>query len=130
MKIWLAEEPGHELKIHGYRNVWYRYHPAEANIYVPVSLNALASLQNSFRQCYLSQVDASFPSPQLRGPFCDLAQKIWVEQFREIQLLLGKDFFYENELPVLRATHGLIFYRELTVEQFLADARALEKMTE
>ncbi len=118
-----------EMRIMGYRNVWYRYHPAEANVYWPVSLNAMAVMQNSFRQCYLSQVDASFPSPQLQGPFCDLAQKIWVEQFREIQLLLGKDFFYENERPLLRATHGLIFYKELTVDEFLVEANELARKT-
>jgi glucosamine-6-phosphate deaminase len=129
VKAWRAEgkDPrASELRIIGYRNVWYRYHPAEANIYWPVTLNAMAVLQNSFRQCYLSQVDASFPSPQLDGPFCDLAQKIWVDQFREIQLLLGKDFFYENERPSLRATHGLIFYKELGVEEFLREAETLQ----
>lgn len=130
----MGEEDGRkateDIRITGYRNVWYRYHPAEANVYWPVSLNAMAVMQNSFRQCYLSQVDASFPSPQLEGPFCDLAQRIWVEQFREIQLLLGKDFFYENELPTLRATHGLIFYKDLSVDEFLAEASELANKTE
>jgi glucosamine-6-phosphate deaminase len=119
-----------DIRIMGYRNVWYRYDPAEANVYWPVSLNAMAVMQNSFRQCYLSQVDASFPSPQLQGPFCDLAQRIWVEQFREVQLLLGKDFFYENDRPMLRATHGLIFYKELTLEEFLDEAKSLARRTE
>ncbi len=119
-----------EIKIIGYRNVWYRYHPAEANVYLPVSLNSLAVLQNSFRQCYLSQVDASFPSPELKGPFCDLAQKVWVDQLKEIQLLLGKDYFYENEKPLVRATHGLIFYKELSVEEFLLEASELARRTE
>ncbi len=115
------------IKILAYRNVWYRFHPAEANVYVPVSLNSLAVLQNSFRQCYLSQLDASFPSPELKGPFCDLAQKVWTDQFKEIQLLLGKDFFYENERPLIRATHGLVFYRELSVTQFLEEAEELAR---
>ena len=115
------------VKIIAYRNVWYRFHPAEANVYVPVSLNSLAVLQNSFRQCYLSQLNASFPSPELKGPFCDLAQKVWTDQFKEIQLLLGKDFFYENERPLIRATHGLVFYRELSVTQFLEEAEELAR---
>ncbi|HBB90606.1 MAG TPA: glucosamine-6-phosphate isomerase, partial [Bacteroidales bacterium] len=115
------------VKILAYRNVWYRFHPAEANVYVPVSLNSLAVLQNSFRQCYLSQLNASFPSPELKGPFCDLAQKVWTDQFKEIQLLLGKDFFYENERPLIRATHGLVFYRELSVTQFLEEAEELAR---
>ncbi len=118
------------ITIIGYRNVWYRYHPAEANVYWPVSLNAMAVMQNSFRQCYLSQVDASFPSPALQGPFSDVAQRVWVEQFREVQLLLGKDYFYENKVPLLRATHGLIFYKELSLDEFLNEARELARRTE
>jgi glucosamine-6-phosphate deaminase len=125
-----GQNPTASLRIMGYRNVWYRFHPAEANVYWPVSLNAMAVMQNSFRQCYLSQVDASFPSPMLQGPFCDLAQRMWVEQFREVQLLLGKDFFYENDRPLLRATHGLIFYKDLSVEEFLNEAEDLARRTE
>jgi glucosamine-6-phosphate deaminase len=125
-----SRKPLHEVKIVAYRNVWYRFDPAEANVYVPVSLNSLAIMQNSFRQCYLSQVDASFPSPELRGPFCDLAQKVWVDQFKEIQLLVGKDFFYENDQPLIRATHGLIFYKELSIDEFLAEANELARRTE
>jgi glucosamine-6-phosphate deaminase len=75
-------------------------------------------------------VDASFPSPELKGPFCDLAQKVWTDQFKEIQLLLGKDFYYENDRPLIRATHGLVFYRELTVEEFIAEAKELASRTE
>ncbi len=127
LQRWSKEKDLSTLKIIGYRNVWYRYHPAEANMYVPVSLNSMATLQNSFRQCYLSQVDASFPSPEMNAPFCDLAQKIWVEQFKEVQLLLGKDFFYQNEMPTLRATHGLVFVRELGLDEFLEEAALLEK---
>lgn len=130
LKTWTHGSKGKSLKIIAYRNVWYRFHAAEANVYVPVSLNSLAVLQNSFRQCYLSQVEASFPSPELKGPFCDLAQKVWVDQFKEIQLLLGKDFFYENSRPLVRAAHGLIFYRELPVIEFLAEANELARRTE
>lgn len=125
LRLWSKEKDLSKLKIIGYRNVWYRYHPGEANIYVPVTLNSLATMQNSFRQCYLSQVDASFPSPEMNAPFCDLAQKMWVDQFREVQLLLGKDYFYQNELPILRATHGLLFVRELELEEFLGEVEVL-----
>jgi glucosamine-6-phosphate deaminase len=133
IKAWregaIGPDPTASLRVMGYRNVWYRYHAEEANVYWPVSLNAMAVMQNSFRQCYLSQVDASFPSPQLQGPFCDLAQRIWVEQLREVQLLLGKDFFYENDRPSLRATHGLIFYKDLSVDEFLEEANELARKT-
>ncbi len=115
------------LKIWGYRNVWYRFHPADVNMIVPVSMNALAVLRQSFQDCYLSQVEAPFPSYELNGMFCDLTQKIWVEQMRQIQLLLGKDFFYNHASPLIRATHGLIYLKEMTVPEFLVHARELQQ---
>jgi glucosamine-6-phosphate deaminase len=127
---WNKETDLSELRIIGYRNVWFQYHPADVEVIVPVSLNALAILEKSFEDCYLSQVNASFPSYQLDGKFSTLTQKIWVEQLKQIQLLLGKNFFYQSDLPLLRATHGLIYMRELNVEQFLEEAFALEKSVE
>jgi len=53
-----------------------------------------------------------------------------VEQLKQIQMLLGKNFFYQHEKPLIRATHGLIYIRELTVEQFLMQAEELEKSME
>ncbi len=119
-----------KLRIRGYRNVWYRFHPAEANLFIPVSLNAMATLENSFRNCYISQVNASFPSYELDGPFSLLTEKIWVEQMKDIQLLMGKNFFYEHPHPKVRATHGFVFLKEMSVEEFLSHARSLEKSME
>jgi glucosamine-6-phosphate deaminase len=72
-------------------------------------------------------VNASFPSYQLDGKFSELTQRVWYDQHKQIQLLLGKDFFYQNESPLLRATHGMVFHRDLNVEQFLEEAFKLEK---
>jgi len=44
--------------------------------------------------------------------------------------LLGKKYFYQHESPRLRATHGLLFYREMKVDEFLQQARELEKSME
>jgi len=118
------------LRIIGYRNVWYKFHPSEANVFTPVSLNSMAVLNWSFKNCYISQVDASFPCHELDGPFSELSQQIWVEQFKQVQLILGKDFFYENESPKIRATHGMIFYKEMNLDEFLNQAKELEKSTE
>lgn len=126
VETWNKEEDLSNLKIIGYRNVWFRYHPSEADLIVPVSLNALAILDKSFSDCYLSQVNASFPSYELDGKFSAVAQKHWVEQLRQIQLLLGKNFFYQNEHPLLRATHGLLYLKQMTVSQFLKIAKGLE----
>ena len=130
VKEWKNEADLSKLLVVGYRNVWFRYHPADAEVIVPVSLNALAILDTSFSQCYLSQVNASFPSYQLDGKFSELTQKIWVEQLKQIQYLLGKNFFYQHEKPLVRATHGLIYIREMNVEQFLIQAEELEKKME
>ena len=130
VKEWQKEEDLSKLKIIGYRNVWYRFNPSDVEVIVPVSLNALAILDKSFSDCYLSQVNASFPSYQLDGKFSTLTQKIWVEQLKQIQMLLGKQYFYQNQHPLLRATHGLIYVREMGIEQFLKEASDLEEMVE
>jgi len=130
IREWQKEEDLSHLRIWGYRNVWFKFHPSEANVIVPVSLNALSLLNSSFSHCYLSQVDASFPSYQLDGKFSELAQMIWVEQLKDIQLLLGKNFFYQNDLPLIRATHGMLYFKEMNVEEFLHQARELEKSME
>ena len=130
LREWKKGKDLSSIRIWGYRNVWYRYNPAEANVIVPVSLSEMASMDNVFTNCYLSQVDASFPSYELNGKFSTLTQKIWVEQLSSIQLLLGKDFFYQNENPKIRSSHGLIFLKEMSVDEFLKSARELEKTTE
>jgi glucosamine-6-phosphate deaminase len=130
LRTWKQEKDLSRLRIWGYRNVWYRFHPADADVIVPVSLNSLAILNDSFNNCYVTQVDASFPSYEYDGPFSMLTQRIWVEQLKEIQFLLGKDYFYLNEHPRIRGAHGMLFFREMNVDQFLEHARELERSME
>lgn len=127
---WRKEADLSHLRIIGYRNVWFRYNPSDVEVIVPVSMNSLAVLDKSFTDCYLTQVNASFPSYQLDGKFSELTQKIWMEQHKQIQFLLGKNFYYENESPLLRAAHGLIYVRELNVQEFLTEASKLGKSVE
>ncbi len=130
VREWSKEADLSNLRIIGYRNVWFRFHPADVNVITPVSLNALAILDNSFTDCYLTQVNASFPSYQLDGKFSTLTQHVWVEQLKQIQFLLGKDFFYQHSKPLIRATHGLIYHRDMNVTEFLKLADELEKSVE
>ena len=130
VKEWQKEYDLSKLRILGYRNVWYKFHPADVEIIVPVSLNALDILETSFSESYMSQVNASFPSYEYDGKFSELTRRIWVKQLQQIQLLLGKNFFYENEHPLIRATHGLVYIKEMNAEQFISMARELEKLTE
>ena len=130
LRMWSEEEDLTNLRVWGYRNVWYRFHPAEANRIVPVSLNAMGVMDNAFTYSYLSQVDASFPSYMHDGKFSDLAIRIWVEQLKTVQLLLGKNYFYQHESPRVRTTHGLLFFKEMNLKEFLGHARELEKSME
>ena len=119
VKLWNEEADLRDLKIIGYRNVWSTFHPAEANMYVPVSLNALAVFEKAFKDSYLTQVKAEFPNPDFDGPFSELAESIWVKQYKDVQLILGKNFFYESTHPLIRATHGLLFLKQMNVGEFL-----------
>ena len=130
VEAWNKEEDLKELRIIGYRNVWFKFNPWDAEVIVPVSLNSLATLNKSFEECYVTQVDASFPSYQLDGKFSELTQRIWFEQHKQIEFLLGKNFFYQNDSPMLRASHGMIFYRDLNVNEFLEEAFKMEKSME
>ncbi len=130
IRLWQKEEDLSNLRIIGYRNVWYKFHPSEANVFVPVSINSMAILNEAFSDCYLSQVDASFPSYMHDGKFSELAKQIWIEQMEHVQLMLGKNYFYENNFPRMRGAHGLLFYKNMDVDSFLVQARELEKSME
>jgi len=126
VRMWKETKDLSNLRIWGYRNVWYRFDISEADIIVPVTLNSMAIMRSTFNNCYLSQKTASFPSYEFDGPFCDLSQNIWVEQHKELQLLLGRDYWYQNKNPHLRAVHGTVYLKEMNVSEFLDVARRLE----
>ncbi|MEO8231438.1 MAG: glucosamine-6-phosphate deaminase, partial [Ignavibacteriota bacterium] len=114
LKLYEKETGINNIKVWGYRNVWYRFHPAEANIFIPVSLNSMAIMENTFLNSYGSQRAASFPSWEYDGPFSRLAQRIQVEQYRTIRLCLGKDFFLKHTHPRVQAAYGMVFLKELS----------------
>jgi len=130
LKLYEKETDISNIKIWGYRNVWHRFHPSEANIYVPVSLNSFAIMDSVFKYSYGSQRDASFPSYELDGPFSRLAQNIHVEQYQTIRNCLGRDFFLKHDIPRIRAAHGMVFIKELTTEEFYKHTRELKRLTE
>lgn len=130
VKKWGEEKDISKLRIIGYRNVWFKFEPHEVNVIVPVSLGDMSVMEDSFANCYLSQVNASFPSYAHNGKFSTVAKRTWVNQLDAIQLLLGKNYFYLHERAKVRSSHGLIFFRDMNVEEFLATARELEKSIE
>ena len=130
VRMWRKTTDLSKLRIWGYRNVWYRFDMDEADLIVPVTLNSMAIMHSTFMNCYLSQKEASFPSYEYDGPFSKLSQKIWVEQHRDLQLVLGRDYWYRNPNPHLRAVHGAVYLKEMNVESFLTLSRRLEESTE
>ena len=130
LKLYDQEHGGTGVRVWGYRNVWYRFRPAEANLMIPVSLNSLSLLHSAFMNCFGSQAAASFPSYEHDGPFSELAQRIQVEQYAMLKTCLGKDFFAKHGHPRLRAARGMIFLKEMELEEFLEKVRELKKVTE
>ncbi len=130
MKIYQEESGRSDLEILGYRNVWYRFHPSEANMFIPVSLNMFALQDNAFKNSFISQKDASFPSYEHDGPFSELAQKIQVEQYQMLKTCLGRQFFNEHPSALIRATRGMVFLKSMNLQEFLLRSRELKKSTE
>lgn len=130
LKLYEQQTGRSDIKVWGYRNVWYRFHPAEANVYIPVSLNSMAIMENTFLNSYGSQRDASFPSWEYDGPFSRLAQRIQVDQYETIRQCLGKDFFLRHQHPRVRAAYGMVYLKELTLSEFYSHSMELRKLTE
>ena len=130
LKLYEKETGISDIKVWGYRNVWYRFHPAEANIYLPVSLNSFAITENTFMNSFGSQKDASFPSWEYDGPFCRLAQRVQVDQYNIIRKCLGKDFFLNHDFKRVKSAKGLVFLKELTLNEFYQHSTELKKLTE
>ncbi|NQV42681.1 MAG: glucosamine-6-phosphate deaminase [Candidatus Marinimicrobia bacterium] len=130
IRLYKERHPSASLRVWGYRNVWFKFQPTDANIFVPVSLNSMAIMKETFKYCFQSQVDAPFPSHEFNGPFSGLAQAIQVQQHQDMKRVMGRDFWYENAHPRVRAAHGLVYLKEMELEEFYTRARELQKVTE
>jgi glucosamine-6-phosphate deaminase len=119
-----------DITVLGYRNVWYRFHPSEADLFVPVSLNMFALQESAFLHTFISQKDASFPSWEHDGPFSELAQRIQVDQYRMITTCLGSDYFYQHPSALIRATRGMVFLKRMTLAELRGHSRELKRSTE
>jgi glucosamine-6-phosphate deaminase len=119
-----------DIRVWGYRNVWYRFHPSEANIFVPVSLNMFAIMHAAFANSFVSQAQASFPSPEHDGPFSELAQRVQVEQYEKIKICLGREWFHEHPSPLIRGTRGLVFINEMELATFYERSSELRQAAE
>jgi glucosamine-6-phosphate deaminase len=118
------------LTVWGYRNVWFRFAPHEASTIVPVSLETISTLNHMFLNAFESQREAEFPPHDLEGPFCRLAQRVQVEQYGLIETCLGYEWFHKHASPAVRASRGLVFLKEMTVEELVQESMALREIAE
>jgi glucosamine-6-phosphate deaminase len=130
LRMYEKESGRGDIRVIGYRNIWYRFHPSEANLYVPVSLNMFAVMNNAFINAFGSQRVGSFPSYEHDGPFSELAQKIQVQQYQMLKTCLGREYFYEHHSPLIRATRGFVFVKAMALSEFYETCMALKKTTE
>ncbi len=130
LQIYETETGRKDIKVIGYRNIWFKFHPCEGNLFVPVSISRLVALEDAFLNSFVSQKDASFPSYAFDGPFSGLARKIQSTEHIMIKDLLGDNFFHQNEDPRLRASHGMIFMKMLSTKELYEISRELKKTTE
>jgi glucosamine-6-phosphate deaminase len=130
LSLYVEESGCAEPEILGYRNVWYRFQPGEADLMVPVSLNMFALQTSAFMNTFISQKAASFPSYEHEGPFSELAQKIQVEQYQKLKTCLGRGYFHEHPSALIRATRGMVFLKSMSLGELLAHSRELKKTTE
>lgn len=126
----VEDEKTPNLTVWGYRNVWFRFEPYEVSTIIPVSLQTISTLNNMFLNCFESQKDAEFPAYEIQGPFCAMSQKVHVEQYGIVETCLGYEWFHKHPSPLMRATRGLVFLREMSVTQLQEETIALRKQTE
>ena len=130
LRVYLNTCDKPNLRIWGYRNVWFRFDPSEANVFVPVTLAMFSVMHDAFMNSFITQKDASFPSHEYDGPFSQLAQRIQVEQYQKIKICLGREWFYNHANALITATRGFVFLRDMSPEEFLSSCRALRKSVE
>jgi glucosamine-6-phosphate deaminase len=130
IRVHLERRSKKDLKIWGYRNVWFRFDPSEANVFVPTTMAVLSTMHSAFMNSFISQKDASFPSYEHDGPFSELAQEIQVDQYRQIKTCIGRDWFHQHPSALIRATRGLVFLKEMTPDMFFDSCRELRKSVE
>ena len=81
-----------------------------------------------FDTCYLSQRGAEFPSYEHDGPFSELAQKVWVEQFDDVCNFLGEGYFYQGNDPMLKRAYGMIYLKDMRYDEFVEYMKPVKRL--
>ena len=82
-------------------------------------------MHSAFMNTFMSQSEASFPSYEHDGPFSELARRVQVDQYQKLKICLGRDWFQEHPSPMIRATRGFVFLKEMGLEEFYDRSRSL-----
>ncbi len=130
LKMYEQKTGRHDIKVAGYRNVWFKFHPSEANVFIPTTLRHLNDMEACFDTCFTTQRTASFPSYELDGPFSWLARKIQVKQFDHVRTFLGCDYFMNHEDHGMRAATAIVYLREMTLQEFYTKSDELRSVSE
>jgi hypothetical protein len=55
---------------------------------------------------------------------------VQVEQYGLIETCLGYEWFHKHASPAVRASRGLVFLKEMTVEELVQESMALREIAE
>lgn len=127
LRIYREETGDNQIRVWGYRNVWYRFHAEETDLIVPVGIGQIAELHTLFMNAFASQRQASFPSYAYDGPFSKLAAQILVEQYEHVKQLLGAEWLQNHPDPRVRAARGFQYLVEMDLDTFFGKTRALQR---
>lgn len=119
-----------EPMVWGYRNVWHRFHYAQANVFVPVLDQQIHDQDEAFLAAFSTQKSASFPSPAYDGPFSELSGSIQRSQFEDLRTLLGEDYFLSHPDSRVREASGFVLIKAMPKNEFLVFAQDLKNKTE
>jgi len=92
-------------------------------------LGELSVMNQLFQDTFITQKKASFPSHEFKGPFSELAQKIQTDQLEILQICLGKKWFARHANSRIRSACAMIFIKEMSIDNFMGQARELKAST-
>ena len=104
---------GKRIKVLGYRNVWDRYRIDEASVIFPISQKEYDEQHELFIECFTSQKKALYPSKNGAEPFSVYAQQIQKNQYQELVVLLGKNYFDNHKDQRMRSAVGVVLFEEV-----------------
>ena len=98
-----------EILVIGYRNVWHQFELNEANLFFPVTKNDFKILNDTFLNCYKTQVDAMFPNSTYKRNFAEIAIEIMKVNLKKVDF---NDFYDKN-------IQGFCLLKKMNIHEFL-----------